>query len=167
MGIYSIPTDIVHKEIDLIQNCINRMVSNSFLIKGWAITLVAALIALLADKVDAYVIAALAIIILVCFWSLDAFFLKAEHFYRKKYEWVIQMRIQGITDYLYDLNPYNEHMWLKKEDGNINISQIMFSKALVLFYGIPLIVSILTVVLNLVIVVSINDCMYSDIMIPK
>ena len=32
---------IMDKEIDLIQGCISRMAQNSFIIKGWAITLVA------------------------------------------------------------------------------------------------------------------------------
>lgn len=31
--------EILLKEIDLIQNCIKRMASNSFLLKGWFITL--------------------------------------------------------------------------------------------------------------------------------
>ena len=42
-------TEIVHKEIDLIQACIARMASNSFLLKGWAISIVAVVLAL-ADK---------------------------------------------------------------------------------------------------------------------
>ena len=30
----------IHKEIDLIQSCISKMANNSFLIKGWLITLI-------------------------------------------------------------------------------------------------------------------------------
>lgn len=29
----------IHKELDLIQGCISRMGHNSFLVKGWALTL--------------------------------------------------------------------------------------------------------------------------------
>ena len=36
----------VHTEIDLIQTCITRMANNSFLIKGWMISLIAVIIAL-------------------------------------------------------------------------------------------------------------------------
>ena len=41
----------LHKEIDLIQGCINRMAQNSFLIKGWTVTLFAVILALLPEKV--------------------------------------------------------------------------------------------------------------------
>ncbi|GKX32355.1 hypothetical protein SH1V18_48350 [Vallitalea longa] len=33
----------MHKELDLIQGCVNRMASNSFHIKGWAIGLISSL----------------------------------------------------------------------------------------------------------------------------
>ena len=36
------------KHLEFIQNVINRMNSNSFLIKGWAVTLIAAIFALAA-----------------------------------------------------------------------------------------------------------------------
>ena len=44
---------IMDKEIDLIQGCISRMAQNSFIIKGWAITLVAVALALLPETFDA------------------------------------------------------------------------------------------------------------------
>jgi ABC-type proline/glycine betaine transport system permease subunit len=42
----------LHKELDLIQNCITRMANNSFLLKGWLITLIVAVLALTEDKVN-------------------------------------------------------------------------------------------------------------------
>ena len=41
---------IMDKEIDLIQGCISRMAQNSFIIKGWAITLVAVALASHEEK---------------------------------------------------------------------------------------------------------------------
>lgn len=38
--------DVLHKEIDLIQACITRMASNSFLLKGWAVSIIAVILAL-------------------------------------------------------------------------------------------------------------------------
>ena len=35
-----------HKEIDLIQSCINRMAQNSFQVKGWTVALFAVILAL-------------------------------------------------------------------------------------------------------------------------
>ena len=42
--------EILYKEIDLIQSCINRMAQNSFVVKGWLIALVAVVLALLPEK---------------------------------------------------------------------------------------------------------------------
>ena len=44
--------NVLEKEIDLIQSCINRMAQNSFVVKGWLITLVTVILALLPEKVD-------------------------------------------------------------------------------------------------------------------
>ena len=41
-----------HKEIDLIQSCINRMAQNSFQVKGWTVALFAVILALLPEKVE-------------------------------------------------------------------------------------------------------------------
>jgi hypothetical protein len=118
----AVSNDEFHKEIDLIQSCISRMAQNSFMIKGWGFTLIAALIALTADKIDWMIISLIGVFVLVCFWSLDAFFLKTEKLYRFKYEWIIQEREKGNRDFLYNLNPYltktwlNELIWVKSED---------------------------------------------------
>lgn len=44
----------IHKEIDLIQACISRMAQNSFMIKGWFVSIYAVVLALLPEKVNAY-----------------------------------------------------------------------------------------------------------------
>jgi len=44
-------TEILHKEIDLIQGIINRMANNSFLLKGWIISLIAVILALTKDTI--------------------------------------------------------------------------------------------------------------------
>src|SRR5450830_2201818 len=71
--------------LGFIQGVINRMGSNSFMIKGWCIALVAAIFALSADKANA-AFAYLALFPLVIFWGLDTFFLRQEKMYRKLYE---------------------------------------------------------------------------------
>lgn len=45
-------TEILHKEIDLIQSCIERMSRNSFSCKGWNLTLQAGIFALFPDDVN-------------------------------------------------------------------------------------------------------------------
>lgn len=133
--------EILEKEIDLIQACINRMAQNSFIVKGWTITLITVILALLPEKIDIRLLCAIVIVATVCFWYLDAFFLRAERLYRWKYEWVIANRPKS-EEYCYDLNPYNEKMWLLDKGGKQRqaptIRCIMFTKTLTPIY-VPLV----------------------------
>ena len=133
--------EILEKEIDLIQACINRMAQNSFIVKGWTITLITVILALLPEKIDIRLLCAIVIVATVCFWYLDAFFLRTERLYRWKYEWVIANRPKS-EEYCYDLNPYDEKMWLLDKDGKQRqaptIRCIMFTKTLTPIY-VPLV----------------------------
>lgn len=125
-------TEKLHKELDFIQGVITRMANNSFLLKGWLISLIAVVLALnkdslLSNEVNIYVILLLPI---VTFWYLDAFFLHREKLYRKLYEWVITNRPSN-KDHLYSLNA--ERFKNQVE----SIFCVMFSITLRTFYGIP------------------------------
>lgn len=120
--------EILTKEIDLIQGCINRMAQNSFMIKGWCITIVTALIAFLDKNINAFILGFIFIIPILAFWYLDSFFLLTERLYRRKYEWVIKNRLTS-DEKIFDLNP-NSFKDVKK-DKEI---KIMFSKTLRWFY---------------------------------
>lgn len=140
------------KEIELIQACINRMAQNSFMIKGWTISLVAVVLALLPETVDFRFLSAICIISTICFWFLDAFYLKTEKLYRKKYEWVIAKRIETL-EFSYDLNPYNSGMWLPEKNGTVKsapcIVRVMFTKTLTPIYCPLLALSIIYFIFNL------------------
>ena len=74
-----------HKHLELIQGVINRLSTNSFLLKGWSVVLVSALFALSAtDSRPAFVY--LAYIPAIIFWGLDGFFLWQEQLFRKLYD---------------------------------------------------------------------------------
>lgn len=129
-------TEILHKEIDLIQGVINRMANNSFLLKGWLITLIAVILALSKDTILIFDIRYLGIIIcfpVIVFWYLDAFFLHKEKCYRKLYEWVIQNR-EKTDEHLYSLN------YKRFENEVESVFELMFSKTLLPFYGITFII---------------------------
>lgn len=141
---------ILEKEIDLIQGCINRMAQNSFIIKGWLITLIAVILGLLPEKFDVKIICLIICLITICFWYLDAFFLKTERLYRWKYEWVIKNRYES-KEFYYDLNPYNEKMWLDNIDGTKKsepgILNEMFSKTLrPMYIPIAIVVAIILLI---------------------
>lgn len=82
-------TTILDKEIDLIQACINRMAQNSFMVRGWLITLIAVMLALLPESFNIRGLCIVGFAITICFWYFDTFFLRTEKLYRWKYDWVI------------------------------------------------------------------------------
>jgi len=113
------------KEIDIIQDIIRRMAFNSFMIKGWAITLVVVTLLLKgAEKYQVWI----AFIPLLVFWFLDACFLWQERMYRKLYEWVINNRLK-TKEYLFDMNAYRFKEQVQPK------FRIMFSTTLGWFYG--------------------------------
>lgn len=84
------PTSLIEsgerlKHLDFIQSIISRLAANSFIIKGWTVTLTSGLIAVSADKEKA-AYAAAALIPAVVFWGLDAYYLRQERLYRRLYD---------------------------------------------------------------------------------
>lgn len=71
--------------LGFIQGIITRVGGNSFLIKGWSVTLVAAIFALAAKDSNAH-FAYLAFFPVFVFWGLDAFFFRQEKMYRHLYD---------------------------------------------------------------------------------
>lgn len=94
----------IQKEIDLVQDCIKRMSNNSFLIKGWTITLVVAVIGIFSQNISNNILFRILALIIVSFWSLDSFYLYVERSYREIYKWIIVERPKGNMDKIYDLN---------------------------------------------------------------
>lgn len=143
--------DSLHKEIDLIQSCITRMANNSFSLKKLFISLVViAMTLLFGQKFGIEVIGLYLFIITIVFWGLDAFFLKIETLYRWKYEWVIAERLKANKTYLYDLNPYNKHMWgdLNKKDECL--FKFILSKTLVPFYSPSFLLAVVFLVYHII-----------------
>lgn len=76
--------------IELIQNIINRLANNSFLLKGWVITLLVAIFSL-SNKIMKNFNFIIYIFILL-FWILDSYYLYQERLYRNLYNQVIEIR---------------------------------------------------------------------------
>ena len=66
----------IHKEIDLILACITRMAQNSFVIKGWFVSIYAVILALLPERVNMFLLCISLVAVNVIFWYLDGFFLR-------------------------------------------------------------------------------------------
>ncbi len=130
----------IHKEIDLLQSCITRMAQNSFMIKGWFVSIYAVILALLPEKVNMFLLCIALVAVNLIFWYLDGFFLRTEKVYRKIYDWVLEERPQNNKELMYQLNP-------GKFNGKIenveSIWKVMWSKTLRWFYLIPLVIVII------------------------
>src|SRR5712692_9978631 len=73
------------KHLEFVQSVVSRMAGNSFLLKGWSVTLAAALFALSAKDANPRLIAIAYYPILV-FWLLDGYFLSQERLFRALYD---------------------------------------------------------------------------------
>ncbi len=125
------------KHLEFIQSAVGRMASNLFLLKGWAITLIAALFALSAkDSKDAYFL--IAYIPAIVFWGLDGYFLSQERRFRSLYDRVRKLEESQI-DFSMDTSPF------KNDDRNTWLGA-MFSPTLSIYYG-ALIVTMVIVML--------------------
>ena len=85
------------KHLELIQGVINRLAGNSFLLKGWTVTLTAALFVFSAQGAD-LTFALIAPFSALMFWGLDAYYLWQERLYRLLYnEVAIESEITLVT----------------------------------------------------------------------
>lgn len=83
------------RHMEMILGIINRMASNSFMLKGWAVTLVAGVYAL-ASKDANRIYYLITYVPIVIFWGLDAYYLWQERLYRKLYDRVRKQREDDI-----------------------------------------------------------------------
>jgi len=101
------------------------MASNSFLLKGWSVTLVAALFALAAKDSDRKYIV-VAYFPVVVFWVLDAYFLSQERLFRRLYD-TVRAKKEDEVDFSMDTRPF--------VDRKTEWTAAFLSKTLVIFYG--------------------------------
>lgn len=113
------------KHLEFIQATINRLSTNSFLLKGWSVVLVSALIILSGEKSnDSF--AYLAFVPIVIIWGLDGFFLWQERLYRKLYN---KARTKEDTEVDFSMSTK------EVSDGFIGLLAATFSKTLIPFHG--------------------------------
>ena len=81
--------------LEMIQTIIARMASNSFMLKGWAVTLIAGIFVLAsADSDNCFIL--IAYIPTIMFWLLDSYYLQQERLYRKLYNYAVKLKPEDI-----------------------------------------------------------------------
>jgi hypothetical protein len=114
------------KHLEFIQAAVSRMAGHLFLLKGWTITLIAALFALSAkDSNKAYVL--IAYFPALVFWILDGYFLSQERRFRALYDHVRTLDESQI-DFSMDTSAFST--------GTRNTwAGAMFSRTILIYYG--------------------------------
>lgn len=92
------------QHLQLIQSVIQRLGQNSFSLKGWCVTIVAALFAL-AAKDSNFNVAGVAMLPIVLFWFLDAYYMWKERQFRSLYNKVAK---GDEIEHPYSMNINNE-----------------------------------------------------------
>lgn len=113
------------KHLEFIQGVINRLSTNSFLLKGWSVVLVSALFALSAYNSNTQFLL-LAFIPATVFWGLDGYFLSVERAYRRHYDRVRALEADQIDFAM------NTRDIRTSADGWLSAT---FSKTLIPFHG--------------------------------
>ena len=127
------PEEKKEKHLEFIQSNIARMNQCSFQMKGWALTVVTALLALYAASIAPElgqgnnVFIFVAIVPTVIFWFLDSFYLQQERKFRSLYNDLLdEKRSTEIRDYEMPLNRYCGCQYC--------LLKIMWSKTEVILY---------------------------------
>lgn len=100
------------RHLEMIQGIINRMASNSFMLKGWAVTLITGIFILSdtdADKLF-FIVAYLPIVV---FWCLDSYYLCQERLFRKLFNNVCENNNNKNIDFSLKTSKYNLKEYLK------------------------------------------------------
>lgn len=103
--------------LQLIQDVIKRMSSNSFLVKGWSLTILGGLITLYTYNISkpwSKKLLILCLALIFSFWFLNAYFLMMERSYRNLYNYAIMLRENKINfslDYKKFKSPFSKSLF--------------------------------------------------------
>jgi hypothetical protein len=111
--------------LEMIQGVVNRMSGNSFLLKGWTITLVAALFAL-AQKETNPAFMYLAYFPAVVFWVLDGYYLWQERLFRKLFD-KVRTQPELEVDFSMNTTPVLDQVG--------GLAKSIFSQTVAVFHG--------------------------------
>ena len=121
------------KHLEMIQSNISRMAQNSFTLKGWSLTLVIALFAFV-PKQNAWVFIPIAIVPIIIFALLDAYYLQLERRYRKLYD-IVRKKDENEIDFDMKITEYCK-------DKSNSLLKCLFSKSICTYYFLILLLSV-------------------------
>jgi hypothetical protein len=134
----SFPEPIL-KHLEFIQAVIARQANNSFLVKGWGLTVAGAFYAFAANRLN-WRIALVGLLPAFTFWGLDAYFLRQERLFRCLYD-TVRRRETPVDAFC--MNP-KEHPHDVKGWWSVLLSRTLFW-----FYGMIVAVGLVLIVAGL------------------
>jgi hypothetical protein len=84
------------KHLEFIQNIISRLAGNSFWLKGWSVTLVAAIF-VLATRNDTMTLLFTALLPTFAFWGLDALYVGQERIFRAMHKDIVAGNVKVMV----------------------------------------------------------------------
>lgn len=124
------------KHLEFILTTINRMAQNSYLLKGWSVTVVGGLIAF-GFKESAIRYFVVSIAILFFFWLMDSYYLSRERRFVKLFDKVRQQD-EAQVDFSMDTDEFG------KKARWVNCG---FSTTMIVFYGGLLLVHLISILI--------------------
>ena len=112
--------------IGTIQHIINRMATNSIIIKGWTLAVLGIILLLRGTWYQALI----AVFAVLIFWYLDAYFLRQKKTYRVLYDEIVDNKL-NIGDEFFDIRTARCEAGIEVPRS----SKLMLSKTLLIFYG--------------------------------
>lgn len=123
----------------MIQGVISRMAGNLFFLRGWVVTLVAGMLALLSQLDGGILPIAFLMGIMFIFWVYDGYFLGLEKCYRDLYDKIRKEKDENI-DFSMDVTEFKKY---KKN----SVVYCMFSETLFFFYA-PILGAAIYLIIN-------------------
>lgn len=119
----------VIKHLEIIQGIVNRLAHDSFLVKGWSMTIIAVAVLFMSRTQDQGASIMLGFLFpVIGFWILDGYFLWQERLFRGVYD---DVREKDATDFFMNITD-------QKNKPDAKWSDAILSKTLFIFYGIEI-----------------------------
>jgi len=118
------------EHLKLIEQVIERMARNSFMLKGWVCTLLAGISVYIKGTIPIYILL-MGCFIIVAFWYMDSYYLKQERLYRQLYN---EVRTRRNTAIDFDMNTN------KQVNCNTCMIKVMFSNSEFVFYALVIVI---------------------------
>jgi hypothetical protein len=131
--------DRVIKHLEMTQGVVNRLANNSFLIKGWSMTILAAAILFITRTNGTYssYLSLSFIVPVIGFWVLDGYFLWQERLFRGVYN---DVRTKDNTDFEMNIPAQLKKPNHKWSNATLSITLNIFYLTELIFIGLTFLI---------------------------